>query len=568
MSEGELVVDGYRLVNCIAQGNHSDVWEVRDPAGGQFAMKLLKPEAMEDRAQVQTLKHEARVSKLLDHPNFVKFQKSAFTKQHAYLLMEFFRAPNVKTQIMNDLAGLHVRFRKLVEHVCLVLQFMHDKGWVHRDLKPENILVNKASELRLIDFSLSTRAAGGLAGLLGGKAKVIQGTRTYIAPETIRKKPATPRTDTYSLGVTLFEILTGRPPFKAPSPDELLKQHLQMKPPAPSDFHRNVTPEMDRLVLRMLEKKPDKRPKSMNEVYAEFRALKPFVEDPQELYDREEAARRERDLDGLRSADSVLNSRADADRRAAGIVAPARKGKAQKVQAAEVYREGQAVAASAAPEPTPAGPPMPAYPPQPGPYPYPPQPYPPYPPGFQQPPMWPQPGWPQPPYPGYAGPAPPEPALPGPGMPPGAPHAPPSAPVPPAAPIEASSPPAVEPTDGLQKAAASPRAPEQPRPAPAARPAPERRAAKPASSAALPGSGMVLSFEPEPAGAAVPRPAATAAAGTAASASRPGQAAAAPAGTEPGAKPGAAGSPADRPATAGDDGEDDLPFMDELPEVI
>ncbi|MGH7128904.1 MAG: protein kinase domain-containing protein, partial [Planctomycetaceae bacterium] len=135
MSDGELTIDGYQLVNCIHTGNSSQVWEVREQVGSrQLAMKLLLPEAMSDSDQVKTLKHEARVTKSLEHPNIVKFHKLVTNKKSAYMIMDYFRAPNVKQQIMTDMLGLHVRFRKLLEQTCLALGYLHEKGWLQRDV--------------------------------------------------------------------------------------------------------------------------------------------------------------------------------------------------------------------------------------------------------------------------------------------------------------------------------------------------------------------------------------------------------------------------------------------------
>ena len=178
--------------------------------------------------------------------------------------------------------SLQVRIGRLFEQLCQALGYLHAQGWVHRDVKPDNILFNKSSELRLIDFSLTTRAAGAMSQLISGKGKVIQGTRTYISPETILKAPPSPQADIYSLGVTLFEVLAGEPPFRGTSPDDLLKKHLTSAAPPPSAFNDNVTPEMDRFVLKMLAKKTKDRYKNTSEMLAEFRNIKPFKEDAAE----------------------------------------------------------------------------------------------------------------------------------------------------------------------------------------------------------------------------------------------------------------------------------------------
>lgn len=321
MSDGEHTIDGYQLTNnCIAGGNSSEIWEIVDSSGGSLplCMKLLTPNALEDPAAKATLKHEAKVGKALEHPSIIKIHRVAVTRDHGYILMDYFRAPNIKQQTSGDMVGLHSRFRKVFEGICLSLGYMHEKGWVHKDIKPENILSNKVGEMRLIDFSLSVRAAGGLGKLLGSRSKTVQGTRTYIAPETLLKKSPTFQTDMYSLGITIFEMLTGNPPFRGMSPNELLRMHVQEKAPPVSAVNQNVTPEMDRLVARLLEKKPANRHKSMEEVYSEFRALKVFKEDPRELEARRMAKAKEDELSAL-GASERINSRRDHQRSEAGL---------------------------------------------------------------------------------------------------------------------------------------------------------------------------------------------------------------------------------------------------------
>jgi serine/threonine-protein kinase len=324
-------------------------------------MKLLIPEALAERGQVATLKHEAKVQISLVHPSFIPLHQLVVGKKQAYIVMDYFRAANLKIQIMTDIVGVQSRIRKLIETVCLALGYMHDKGWVHRDIKPENILFNKSGELKLIDFSLSVRCASGVSKLFAGKAKIIRGTRTYIAPETLLKKAATPQTDMYSLAITLFELITGQGPFTASTPDELLNKHLKETPPPPSQFNDNVTPEMDQFILRMLAKKPVNRFANMNEMLAEFRSLKVFKEDVLEI--QAEAERKEKEFlrtGGDLSDGLALSSRDDAMRDKTIARSPRRRKPKPKLA-----------------PPPPAAPPSPAgFPQQLPPQPYPPQPFP------------------------------------------------------------------------------------------------------------------------------------------------------------------------------------------------
>jgi len=308
----EIIIDEFSLINHIAAGSSTQVWEVVDKAGGDrhFAMKLMLPEAFADSEQKAVLKHEAKLCQKFEHANLVRFHKLVVNKKRAYMVMEYFRAPNVKTQLQMDLVSVQVRLGRLLEQLCQVMGYLHDLGYVHRDIKPDNMLFNKGSELRLIDFSLTTRAAGAVTKMLGGKEKAIQGTRTYISPETILKAPPSPQADIYSLGVTVYEILAGEPPFVGSSPDDLLKKHLSTTPTAPSFFNDNITPEMDRFVLKLLAKRTKDRHKNMNEVLAEFRNLKPFKEDVLERDRRKKNEAEERNKTTLDKS-GRLDSRAD-----------------------------------------------------------------------------------------------------------------------------------------------------------------------------------------------------------------------------------------------------------------
>jgi len=311
MTDETLIDDQYQFVMGIASGSSSTVEEVVEKSSGRhLAMKRLKqgiPEFKENKAQ---LKRESEVLKNLDHPLIVKFVKYSSNRDHTYLLMEHFRASNLKLQIKADLNKVQLRIRHLLEGVCSALSHVHQRGYVHRDIKPDNVLMNKAGEVRLCDFSLSSKQATGIGKVFAGKLKVIQGTRTYIAPETIRKRQPTFQTDMYSLGILFFELLTGKTPFQAPTPEELLQKHLTAEAPNPSEFNPNVSPEMDRVVAKLLKKKPADRPGTVDEVLAELKRIRIFKED---VVDAEAAKKANEDANALAQLSEVrLDSRADA----------------------------------------------------------------------------------------------------------------------------------------------------------------------------------------------------------------------------------------------------------------
>lgn len=306
-------IDDYLLVSVVATGKLAQVWEVmHEQTSQKFAMKLLLPEAMNDPDEKELLKHEAKVAQQLEHPVLVRCHGVVIRKTECYLLMDLFKTMNLKQFIKADIKGVQIRFRKIVEDCCNGLGHMHDKGWVHKDIKPDNILLSRSNEVRIIDFSLAAKPATALSKLFASKSAVIRGTRSYLAPETIRKEPATFSTDIYSLGIAFYECLTGTLPFKSDNPQDLLKKHLTVVPPPPSFFNSNITPEMDRVIMKMLEKKASSRYQTCGELAAEFRNVQPYKEEPSDAAPTEAEAATSRDVDLDKLFSMRLDSRADA----------------------------------------------------------------------------------------------------------------------------------------------------------------------------------------------------------------------------------------------------------------
>ncbi len=319
MSEGDMTVGNYQLKNCVASGSTTQIWECSQTGSPmQLAMKLMLEDPRKISAEKNVLKHQYKVGNSLDHPSFLRFHEIEINRDHAFFVMDFFRSPSLKTHITSNLTAVQSCFPKLSEALATAYEYMHESGWLHRDIKPDNILVNKAGEARVIDFNLASRVKGSLGMMLAGK-QTIQGTRTYIAPETILKKPATRQTDIYSLGVTFFEVLTGHPPFAGDTPNALLKKHLGEDVVAPSIYNPNVTKDLDKIIFRMLEKNPKKRFETMQEIASALRQVKCFEEDP--VSKKERLLREEKERQA-QSEDSRLDSRADADRTSRGIKAP------------------------------------------------------------------------------------------------------------------------------------------------------------------------------------------------------------------------------------------------------
>jgi serine/threonine-protein kinase len=274
---------GYRLQNLMMTGQTSQVWEAVEVSSSRhFAVKLLLPEKAREAEFRQLLIHEATVGIALRHPNVIKIVKLEKDPTNPWFVMEFFPAGSLKLRIMRkQFDFIKEKAQDIFKQAATALAYMNASGWVHRDVKPDNILMNAAGELRLIDFALAQRIkkAGAFAKLFRRRGKV-QGTRSYMSPEQIRGLPLDGRADIYSFGCSAYELVTGRPPYRGSSNDDLLRKHFIEKPSTPQLYNPEVTDEFSDLVLRMLAKKREDRPKDFHEVLMALRTMRIFKGEP------------------------------------------------------------------------------------------------------------------------------------------------------------------------------------------------------------------------------------------------------------------------------------------------
>jgi serine/threonine-protein kinase len=270
------VIGGYKLLKHMVTGQTSQVWEVRDASGRHFAMKLLLPEKAAQATFRRFLLHEAEVGKSLAHPNIIRIVTVGRDPKNPYFVMEYFPAGNLKLRIMRkEKDFIREKGQDILKQAATGLAFMNAKGWVHRDVKPDNMLVNSAGEVKLIDFALAQRIPTGWAKTFWMKKKA-QGTRSYMSPEQIRGAALDGRADVYSFAASAYELVAGRPPFRGSSNQDLLTKQIREKPVSPAVHNPDVTKEFAELLLRMLAKKKEDRPKDFHEVLIAMRALRVF----------------------------------------------------------------------------------------------------------------------------------------------------------------------------------------------------------------------------------------------------------------------------------------------------
>lgn len=281
-------IGGYRLAKLMMTGQTSQVWEVVELASGRhFAMKLLLPEKLRLPEFRRSLFHEAAVGIRLRHPNVIRIISVNRDRDNPHFIMEFFPAGSLKLRIMRkQFDFIKERAHDIFRQWATALAYMNESGWVHRDVKADNVLVNAAGELRVIDFALATRVRrrGFFSRLFSrrsaGKVTRTSGTRSYMSPEQIRNEPLDGRADIYSFAASAYEVVTGRPPFRAITPAELLQKQLLEKPVHPMVHNPEVTEEFGDLLLHCLAKRREDRPKNFHEVLIALRGMRVFKGEP------------------------------------------------------------------------------------------------------------------------------------------------------------------------------------------------------------------------------------------------------------------------------------------------
>lgn len=261
------------LVQQLGLGKHCQVWEATTKAGDRVAVKVIVPEMASDAGQRQLLEHELKVATSLAHPTVIRIDRLSEEGGLPHLVMELFPHPNLKKQIQAGVGQLVPRLQRIVTELGLALDHVHARGWVHRDVKPENVLAAPDGQVKLIDLAIAARASGMLGRLLGGKTPP-QGSPSYMSPEQIRGQALDARSDIYSFGCVLFELLAGRPPYTSSETNELLNKHVSATVPAADKFNANITSSASKYIRQLLAKKPGDRPKSMQEVLGQLRSIR------------------------------------------------------------------------------------------------------------------------------------------------------------------------------------------------------------------------------------------------------------------------------------------------------
>ena len=259
------LLDHYRLNSLVATSGMARVFRATDTrTGSPVAIKIPHPRRRFTLGG--TLALERKITQTLSHPGIVRILANGGAPRN-YTVMEWIDGPLLRQMIESRDALSIERSVHLAHKISDILVHIHSRGFVHLDLKPDNVMVNGEDEIKLIDFDLARPVNRGFPFL---SLRRCMGTPDYASPEQIRGSRGDFRSDVYSLGLILYEMLTGDVPFAGVAPAIALKLRVSSDPPSPAEVNAEVTPELDRLVVRAISCDPARRPATARAFCAEL----------------------------------------------------------------------------------------------------------------------------------------------------------------------------------------------------------------------------------------------------------------------------------------------------------